>query len=459
VSKWYRLSAGQGNAIGQHALGVLYENGIGVPKDFQEAIKWYRLSADQGNAIGQYSLGALYDNGQGVPKDSQEALKWFRLSAAQGYAEAQSILGRWYLNGNGIPKDFQEAFKWLRLSANQGSPSGQYALGLLYDNGQGVTKDSQEALKWFRLSAEQGYVGGQYELGKRYLNGQGVPKDDQEAGKWLAKAAAQGNTSDAQAPSAMSPIFQRLFSSVDDAGKKLVGDLAACSREVRGVSTDHSRETEYEKKSEQCKATWARLFESMFAGDETKFLWCYCRDNSYCGYGASYQAQWIDSAIRGYNGKFAEYASSFLGGKILEDKYSRMGNRDYEIINRCMSERTLKLFSVFDSAYKREFKDIAWDYMAQQQYHERERRRLKAEEDERQLQAWRKKLSSKMKTNKGVVVGIKGDEVTIEKSICLHDHVSAVIFNKWGPLSDVRECDQWGSDFRKYSRNELFPVE
>ncbi len=49
----------------------MYDNGRGVPQDYQEALKWYRLAAEQGNAIAQYNLGFMYDNGEGVPQDQE----------------------------------------------------------------------------------------------------------------------------------------------------------------------------------------------------------------------------------------------------------------------------------------------------------------------------------------------------------------------------------------------------
>ena len=45
--------------------------------------------AEQGDALSQNNLGVMYDQGKGVPKDSQLAVKWYRKAAEQGYAFAQ----------------------------------------------------------------------------------------------------------------------------------------------------------------------------------------------------------------------------------------------------------------------------------------------------------------------------------------------------------------------------------
>ena len=66
-----QVLAEQGNARAQYFLGLMYNEGKGVPKDQKEAFKWYRLAADQGDASAQYNLALMYGNGVGVPKDDK----------------------------------------------------------------------------------------------------------------------------------------------------------------------------------------------------------------------------------------------------------------------------------------------------------------------------------------------------------------------------------------------------
>jgi TPR repeat protein len=68
--------------------------------------------AKQGDANAQYILGLMYDNGKGVPQDYKEAVKWYRISAEQGEAMAQSILAVMYMNGKGVPQDYKKAYAW-----------------------------------------------------------------------------------------------------------------------------------------------------------------------------------------------------------------------------------------------------------------------------------------------------------------------------------------------------------
>ena len=80
--------AEQGDVVAQFNLGILYDNGQGVPQDYAEAMKWYRKAAEQGNAAARFNLGAMYSNGQGVPQDYVHSHMWYNLAAAGGDADA-----------------------------------------------------------------------------------------------------------------------------------------------------------------------------------------------------------------------------------------------------------------------------------------------------------------------------------------------------------------------------------
>ena len=56
-------------------------------------IKLYRTLAETGDAAAQNRLGLIYQNGEGVPQDDAEAIKWYLKAAEQGYTAAQNNLG------------------------------------------------------------------------------------------------------------------------------------------------------------------------------------------------------------------------------------------------------------------------------------------------------------------------------------------------------------------------------
>jgi TPR repeat protein len=63
-----------------------------VGKNHAEALRWFRKSAEQGDAAGQNNLGLMYQDGHGVPQDHTEAARLLRQAAEQGVDVAKGNL-------------------------------------------------------------------------------------------------------------------------------------------------------------------------------------------------------------------------------------------------------------------------------------------------------------------------------------------------------------------------------
>ena len=137
-------------------IGHLFEWGLGVIKDYEQAATWYRKAAEHGDASGGNQLGTLYCKGLGVVQDCEQAAAWFRKAAEQGDARAASHLGLLYYKGLGVVQDYEQAVHWYRKAAEQGNACAKHNLGVAYDKGQGVPQDYAEAALWYRKAAEQG---------------------------------------------------------------------------------------------------------------------------------------------------------------------------------------------------------------------------------------------------------------------------------------------------------------
>lgn len=153
----------------------MYAKGMGVPKDYAKAMQWYQLAADQGYALAQSNLGVMYNNGQGVPRD-----------------RAQYKLGMAYEMGKGVAKNRVESMKWHLKAAEQGHADALFTIGYMYDKGEGVPENDAEAVKWYRSAAEDGDIWAQNILGVLYAKGVGVPEDFVQAYAWWDLAGAQG---------------------------------------------------------------------------------------------------------------------------------------------------------------------------------------------------------------------------------------------------------------------------
>ena len=87
--------------------------------------------ADKGDAYAQNNLGVMYDNGRGVPENDAEAVKWFRKAAAQGRADAQSELGFMYGTGKGVPENSIRAYVWFSMAKTQGDTGAASNIDIL----------------------------------------------------------------------------------------------------------------------------------------------------------------------------------------------------------------------------------------------------------------------------------------------------------------------------------------
>jgi TPR repeat protein len=64
-----KQKAAQGDKEAQSAIGAMYHEGKGIPKDYKQAVAWFTKAANQGLAIAQTNLGVMYHEGEGVPKE------------------------------------------------------------------------------------------------------------------------------------------------------------------------------------------------------------------------------------------------------------------------------------------------------------------------------------------------------------------------------------------------------
>ena len=181
--------AQHGNAVAQNWLGRMYQQGLGVLKNENEAVRFYRQAAAQGYAAAQSNLASMYAEGRGVPKDENEAVRLYRQAAAQGLAMGQTNLGFMYAEGRGVARDESEAVRLFQQAAAQGHAAAQGRLGLMYAEGRGVPKDESEAVRLFQQAAAQGYALGQYGMGLMYEQGWGVARDLVEAQRRFTQAA------------------------------------------------------------------------------------------------------------------------------------------------------------------------------------------------------------------------------------------------------------------------------
>lgn len=215
-----------------HALSVLgfvYEFGVSVPKNTQQAIDYYQQACALGGDYGCYNAGYFYQYGISVPEDKARASQLLeKINASDINIETTKSLGHTIYEAkakteidaetrapilkyvsrylNTADAETRRIFSRLGLSKNktlrlakrwaqQGDPEVNFYVGHFYNFGYSSIKDKDvEAMRWFRRAAEGGEPESQNILGLAYREGRwGVDAAAQDAVVWFERAAQQGN--------------------------------------------------------------------------------------------------------------------------------------------------------------------------------------------------------------------------------------------------------------------------
>jgi TPR repeat protein len=197
VQRAYR-SADSGDPKAMMHLGVFFQQGVGVPQSYPEALKWYLRAANLGEAEAMNNIGTLYLAGQGVPQDYAEAIRWYQHAIESGSLMAMSNMAKLYYFGLGVARSYPEAAKWFELASVRGSASAMNSLGLMYESGIGVRQDRDAAVTLLKHAARLGYGPAMANLGSLYENGDGVENNPIEAYAWIDAALKAGIPAEAR---------------------------------------------------------------------------------------------------------------------------------------------------------------------------------------------------------------------------------------------------------------------
>jgi TPR repeat protein len=194
---WFQKAAAQGHPAAEGNIGAMYCYGLGVPRDYSQGFSWFQKAAVNGSSTAQFNIGVMYENGMGRTQDLTQAFAWISKAAAESYLPAEYEIGLLYENGRGTAQDYAQALHWYGNAASQGHTGAQVNLGFMYEYAIGVPQNYTQAMYWYQQAAAQGYALAQFNIGYMYTMGFGTPRNDALAMSWYQKAAAQGNA-DAQ---------------------------------------------------------------------------------------------------------------------------------------------------------------------------------------------------------------------------------------------------------------------
>ncbi|WP_421132006.1 tetratricopeptide repeat protein [Alteromonas sp. A079] len=209
------------------ALGLKYENGDGVAKDYTLARQYYEQAIEWGSVQAFHNLGSLYNWGYGVDKNRQMALLLWEQGASKGNMYSSFNMGNAFLIGNGVSQDTYKALDYYMASYNQGykpaickygdtllmvepsdiattisllKPVAQKGeslclsaiVGLLHNN-YDLHKDGEALLRWALKGDAQNLPDVVFTLGIIYDFGErGIKADADKAKAYYTKAAELG---------------------------------------------------------------------------------------------------------------------------------------------------------------------------------------------------------------------------------------------------------------------------
>jgi enhanced entry protein EnhC len=189
AKKWFNAAL-TGYPQAAVALGFIYDT---VDTDYLNAEKNYNLAATAGDAIGQFNLGLLYENGKGIPVDNQKARSFYQQAAQQGFPPAMTQLAELYFRGVAGEGNEAEALNWYKKAASLGESGAMYQLGLLSETGVATKLDLAEAVKYYQQAADLGNEKAKLALARMYKYGLGVEKDPEHAADIYKGLSATSN--------------------------------------------------------------------------------------------------------------------------------------------------------------------------------------------------------------------------------------------------------------------------
>ena len=77
----FRKAAEKGHAGALYSIGVMYNEGRGVPQNYAEAIKYYRKAIEKGDVGARYNLAVMYFNGEGESQNYVKAYANLQVAA------------------------------------------------------------------------------------------------------------------------------------------------------------------------------------------------------------------------------------------------------------------------------------------------------------------------------------------------------------------------------------------
>jgi TPR repeat protein len=185
---WYKKAAALGHVYAHTCIGHLYNDGLAIDHDRDEALSWYGYAARLGCAEGQFEVGRFYNSGHG-PICHEEAVYWYTKAAEQGHTLACAYLSAFYRKGMGVGQDMKKAVNWL-LRAGYADNKSDFSA---WKQWKEIIQEPNAAEK-YGFTSDMDRINAVIEWGKKEL--EELLKEHEEFAKKLERQRAEFNEHD-----------------------------------------------------------------------------------------------------------------------------------------------------------------------------------------------------------------------------------------------------------------------
>jgi TPR repeat protein len=176
--KWLEKSVKNGNVDAHLDLGLVLQNGTGIPQDEKRAVSLFMTASKNGSRTAYYNLGTCYQEGSGVPQSDIKAFENFNVCALVKSTEESEKFdydaihekGLYLIKGipGHLDQNPKDGFHCLRRAAKFGRRSeSMYVLGKAQLDGQDVHTyqsdiRSEKGWMWIKTAAGKGHTAAQF---------------------------------------------------------------------------------------------------------------------------------------------------------------------------------------------------------------------------------------------------------------------------------------------------------
>lgn len=187
-----RETAATGDTWALYGMGMIYEDGAAVAKDYNIARQYYLHAAEQKEPYAFHRLGIFYEHGFGVDSSMETAVGYYEKAADLGLTDAMIVLGNLYLDGSRVQQSDRKAFGYFQDAWNKGDAEGACRLADMYRDGRGTPQSWSRAAALYKSAAELGNAEAAEALGDLYNDETSGMLNREEAIRYYQQAVDLG---------------------------------------------------------------------------------------------------------------------------------------------------------------------------------------------------------------------------------------------------------------------------